>query len=63
MNLFNGNKKDRPSKIDLLKAIDQHFNGCECEASTHTISTSVTVYDYVYDYTISRTVRPVKSRN
>ncbi len=30
--------KDRPSKADLIKQIDLHFNGCQCEATTHTIS-------------------------
>lgn len=58
-----GNTKDRPSKADLLKAVDQHFGGCGCEANSHTITESVTINGYVYDYTITRVVRPQQRRS
>ena len=48
--------KDRPSKADLIRMIDQHFNGCQCEATTHTISER----SGGCTYTITRSVDPIK---
>lgn len=45
-------EKDRPSKADLIEMIRKHFDGCQCEASIHTIRESVKGYTY----TITRSV-------
>jgi hypothetical protein len=51
-------QKARPTKAELLAAVEQHFSGCGCESDTHTIHETVSVNGYRYTYTITRTVRP-----
>jgi hypothetical protein len=55
-------KKARPSKAELIKSVEDHFSGCGCESDTHSIHETVTYYGYVYDYTITRVVRPEKGK-
>lgn len=60
MSWFNHKTKYRPTKVDILNTVEQHFSECMCEADTHTIHETVTVNGKSYVYTITRTVREDK---
>jgi hypothetical protein len=59
MQWFGAKDKTRPTKADLIRAVDQHFNGCHCEATTHTIQERANRYIY----TITRSVDTSKAQS